>query len=494
MVFNSIHFIIFFPIVVLAYFSFSYRYRWIWLLIASIYFYMSWNPKFIILIMTTIVITFVSGIGIQNANGKGNILLKKIWLVISIVSNISILAFFKYFDFLIGSFNSILGLAHIKILLPDFDIMLPVGISFYTFQALSYTIDVYFDKDYKIEKNLARYALFVTFFPQLVAGPIERSKNLLEQFYERHEFEYARVRDGLILMMWGLFQKIVIADRAAILVNQVYNDISSYSGFEVVIATVLFAIQIYCDFCGYSDIAIGAAKVMGFRLMTNFKQPYFSKSIKEFWRRWHISLSSWLRDYIYIPLGGGRCSKIKKYRNIMITFLLSGLWHGANWTYVVWGGLHGSFQVIGEVLFPVREKIKCILNIDSESFGHKIFQILFTFLLVDSAWIFFRASSLREAIMIYKQMFSEFNFEIFWNGRLYNLGLTRMDMSLLFIAIFVLWAVSILRNRVSVLEELSKQHIIFRWGVYITLVYSIIFILLIQGFGFPSQEFIYFQF
>ena len=220
--------------------------------------------------------------------------------------------------------------------------------------------------------------------------------------------------------MWGLFQKIVIADRAAILVNQVYNDISSYSGFEVVIATVLFAIQIYCDFCGYSDIAIGAAKVMGFRLMTNFKQPYFSKSIKEFWRRWHISLSSWLRDYIYIPLGGGRCSKIKKYRNIMITFLLSGLWHGANWTYVVWGGLHGSFQVIGEVLFPVREKIKCILNIDSESFGHKIFQILFTFLLVDSAWIFFRASSLREAIMIYKQMFSEFNFEIFWNGRLCN--------------------------------------------------------------------------
>ena len=414
--------------------------------------------------------------------------------MISIVSNISILAFFKYFDFLIGSFNSILGLAHIKILLPDFDIMLPVGISFYTFQALSYTIDVYFDKDYKIEKNLARYALFVTFFPQLVAGPIERSKNLLEQFYERHEFEYARVRDGLILMMWGLFQKIVIADRAAILVNQVYNDISSYSGFEVVIATVLFAIQIYCDFCGYSDIAIGAAKVMGFRLMTNFKQPYFSKSIKEFWRRWHISLSSWLRDYIYIPLGGGRCSKIKKYRNIMITFLLSGLWHGANWTYVVWGGLHGSFQVIGEVLFPVREKIKCILNIDSESFGHKIFQILFTFLLVDSAWIFFRASSLREAIMIYKPMFSEFNFEIFWNGRLYNLGLTRMDMSLLFIAIFVLWAVSILRNRVSVLEELSKQHIIFRWGVYITLVYSIIFILLIQGFGFPSQEFIYFQF
>lgn len=275
MVFNSIHFVIFFPIVVLAYFSFSYRYRWIWLLIASIYFYMSWNPKFIILIMTTIVITFVSGIGIQNANGKGNILLKKIWLVISIVSNISVLAFFKYFDFLIGSFNSILGLAHIKILLPDFDIMLPVGISFYTFQALSYTIDVYCDKDYKIEKNLARYALFVTFFPQLVAGPIERSKNLLEQFYERHEFEYARVRDGLILMMWGLFQKIVIADRAAILVNQVYNDISSYSGFEVGIATVLFAIQIYCDFCGYSDIAIGAAKVMGFRLMTNFKQPYF---------------------------------------------------------------------------------------------------------------------------------------------------------------------------------------------------------------------------
>lgn len=338
MVFNSIHFMIFFPIVVLGYFIITQKYRWIWLLAASLYFYMSWNPKFVILILTTIIITYLSGIGISKADKEGKLLKKKMFAVFSVLSNLTILFFFKYFDFVVDSINYLLGMMNVKLLTPSFDVLLPVGISFYTFQALSYTIDVYRKENFRVERHLGRYALFVTFFPQLVAGPIERSENLISQFYEEHYFDYQRVKSGLLLMLWGLFEKIVIADRTAIIVNQVYNNLNQYTGFEIVVATIFFAIQVYCDFCGYSDIAIGAARVMGFHLMTNFRQPYFSQSIKEFWRRWHISLSSWLRDYVYIPLGGSRCSRVKKYRNLMITFLVSGLWHGANWTYVVWGG------------------------------------------------------------------------------------------------------------------------------------------------------------
>ena len=219
---------------------------------------------------------------------------------------------------------------------------------------MSYTIDVYRKENFKVERHLGEYALFVTFFPQLVAGPIERSENLISQFYEEHYFDYQRVKSGLLLMLWGLFEKIVIADRTAIIVNQVYNNLEQYTGFEIVVATIFFAVQVYCDFCGYSDIAIGAARVMGFHLMTNFRQPYFSQSIKEFWRRWHISLSSWLKDYVYIPLGGSRCSRVKKYRNLMITFLVSGLWHGANWTYVAWGGFMGSIRFWEKYLLLLR--------------------------------------------------------------------------------------------------------------------------------------------
>lgn len=494
MLFNSLHFMIFFPIVILGYFCLSHKYRWMWLLAASIYFYMSWNPKFIILIMTTVIITFFSGIGIAKATKNDNIVLKKMWLIISLVSNLSILFFFKYFDFAIASINKVLDMVDIRLLNPEFDIMLPVGISFYTFQALSYTIDVYRNKNYKIEKNLARYALFVTFFPQLVAGPIERSENLLAQFYEKHVFDYQRVKNGLLLMLWGLFQKIVIADRAAIIVNQVYNNIAGYTGFEVIVATALFAVQIYCDFCGYSDIAIGASRVMGFNLMTNFRQPYFSRTIKEFWHRWHISLSTWFRDYVYIPLGGSRCTQIKKYRNLLITFLLSGLWHGADWTYVIWGGIHGMYQIIGDVLLPVRKKVRIIMRIDENSYSYRWFQMAFTFVLVDFAWIFFRAANIREAFSVLGQIVAEFNVEIFWNGELYALGLEQGEFLLLIIAICVLWGVSVLRCRVSLLTELSNQPFVFRWMFYFIAVYSILFVLLIQGFGFPAQEFIYFQF
>lgn len=461
---------------------------------ASFYFYMSWNPKFIFLIITTISITYFSGIGIKKANKKGSAFGKKLCAAVSIISNLLILFFFKYFDFAIESINRILQMGGFKLLTPAFDVLLPVGISFYTFQALSYTIDVYRNENFKVETHFGRYALFVTFFPQLVAGPIERSENLLSQFYEEHQFEWERVKNGLLLMLWGLFEKIVIADRAAIVVNQVYNNLGEYAGVEIVVATMLFAVQVYCDFCGYSDIAIGAAKVMGFNLMTNFKQPYFSQSIREFWRRWHISLSSWLRDYVYIPLGGSRCSRLKKYRNLMITFLISGLWHGANWTYVIWGGIHGMYQILGEILEPAKKQVIRIMHIDTDTFAHKLFRVAVTFVLVDIAWVFFRAANFREALLVFRQASAELNIEIFWNGGLYTLGLSQAGFLFLCASVMVLGLVSILRNRISVLGELKKQHIIFRWIIYLGLVYSILGVLLIQGLGFASQEFIYFQF
>jgi len=300
---------------------------------------MSWSPKYAVLIGASTLITYFSGLLIQRANkleDENKAIKQKRFLVfMSFFSNLSILFLFKYFNFFMAHLAKIFSLANISFDVPSFDFLLPVGISFYTFQALSYTMDVY-RKDIEAEKNLGKYALFVSFFPQLVAGPIEKSKDLLHQFDEKHCFDYDRVKKGLILMLWGLFQKLIIADRLAILVNTVYNNPTNYRGFEIVIATIFFAFQIYCDFSSYSDIARGAAEVMGFRLSMNFRQPYFSKSIKEFWRRWHITLGGWFKDYLYIPLGGNRRGKLRNYFNIMVVFVVSGLWHGASMTFIIW--------------------------------------------------------------------------------------------------------------------------------------------------------------
>lgn len=347
MLFNSYQFLIFFPVVTLIYFLIPHKIRYIWLLIASYFFYMCWNAKYALILLFSTAVTYIGGILISKANkvedNRKKIKYKKMFVALSFIINLSILFLFKYFDFAIGNINRILAVLNIQLLNPKFDIVLPVGISFYIFQALGYTVDVY-REDVKAERNFLKYALFVSFFPQLVAGPIERSKNLLEQMYEKHYFEAQRVKDGLLLMIWGGFQKIVIADRIAIVVDTIFNKFPEYGGIYILIASILFAFQIYCDFSGYSIIAVGAAKVMGFRLMENFNAPYFSMSVSEFWRRWHISLSTWFKDYVYIPLGGNRKGKIRKYINIMIVFLVSGLWHGASWNYIVWGGLNRSFS------------------------------------------------------------------------------------------------------------------------------------------------------
>ena len=387
MLFNSYNFLIFFPIVTLIYYLIPHKVRYIWLLAASYYFYMCWNAKYALILLFSTAITYASGILIDKANKiedeKKRTKRKKIYVAISFIINLSILFLFKYFDFAVDNINKILGLLHIQLLNPSFDVVLPVGISFYIFQALSYTMDVY-RKDVEAERNFLKYALFVSFFPQLVAGPIERSKNLLEQVHERHYFDAQRVKDGLLLMIWGGFQKIVIADRVAIVVDTIFNSFPKYGGMYVVVGAVLFAIQIYCDFAGYSTIAIGAAKVMGFKLMENFNAPYMSMSVAEFWRRWHISLSSWFRDYLYIPLGGNRKGKIRKYINIMIVFLVSGLWHGASWSFVVWGGLNGIFQIIGAELKKARDWVVEQLHLNRETASHKIYKIITTYSLLQS--------------------------------------------------------------------------------------------------------------
>ncbi len=342
MLFNSLQFLIFFPIVVSIFFLLPQKRRWILLLIASYYFYMCWKVEYIVLIIASTLIDYF--VAKKMADLKEKVKRKK-WLLISLLSNLGILFGFKYFNFVNANVQALFDNFNIFYGVPAFDVLLPVGISFYTFQTLSYTIDVYNGKT-PVQNHLGIFAVYVSFFPQLVAGPIERSRHLLPQFYVEHKFSYDRIKYGLQQMLWGFFKKVVIADRLAIVVDGVYNNLDDYSGISLLIATIFFAFQIYCDFSGYSDIAIGSARVMGFELIDNFKRPYFSKSISEFWRRWHISLSTWFRDYLYIPLGGNRVVKWRWYYNLFITFLVSGFWHGANWTFLVWGGLHGAYLII----------------------------------------------------------------------------------------------------------------------------------------------------
>ncbi|AEF85046.1 membrane bOund o-acyl transferase, mboat [Treponema primitia ZAS-2] len=356
------------------------------LLTSSLFFYAWWNPVYLGLMLFSVVVTWLSGILMAGATQER----RKFILIESLVLNLGILFFFKYYNFFADTVNPLLFKMRLSATFPAFSVLLPVGISFYTFQALGYSIDV-FRGTVTAERNFVSYALFVTFFPQLVAGPIERTGNLLPQFKVDHTFNYDRVTSGLKLATWGMFKKVVIADRIAVYVNTVYGEPGVYPAAALLLATFFFTFQIYCDFSGYSDIAIGTARVLGFDLMTNFRRPYFSKSITEFWRCWHISLSTWLKDYIYIPLGGNRKGMFRQKLNLLFTFLLSGLWHGAAWHFVIWGLLHGLFQVI-ERSIPERvsEGLKKI----------PVLQMGFTFLLVCLAWIFFRANTTRDAVLI----------------------------------------------------------------------------------------------
>lgn len=501
MTFNSSQFLIFFPFVTLLYFIFPQRLRWVWLLVASYYFYMSWNPRYALLIAASTLITYACGrmlARIQRTAPAQATLYKRGCLLLGLVSNLGILFFFKYWDFFRENMVQLGGWLQLTITLPSFDILLPVGISFYTFQALGYLIDVY-RGEIEAERNVLRYALFVSFFPQLVAGPIERSKNLLTQIHQPHFFKPEQVRDGLLLMLWGFFMKLVIADRLALLVNQVYDDYASLSGSAILLATILFAVQIYCDFNGYSSIAIGAAQVLDFKLMENFRQPYLATSCADFWHRWHISLSSWLRDYVYIPLGGNRCSRRRKYFNIMMTFLASGLWHGAQWHYVLWGLMHGLFQIVGELLKGARHRFLSALHIAPGGRLHTLGSMLLTFVLIDVAWLFFRAPSCTDAFAMLQRLFTHFDLGALFSTnaegvlQLYTLGLEAPQFWVGMLAIGVLMVVDCVRESTDIRPLLVRLPLVPRWVLY----YLGIFVLLIFGIygpGFDASSFIYFQF
>lgn len=412
MLFNSFAFLIFFPVVCLVYFVLPYRFRWIFLLVASYYFYMNWQPVYALLIFGSTAVTYLAGLKIEKTDSRR---LRKLYLVSSLIINFSILFIFKYYNFINESVFAALDFLGIHWPVPNFDILLPVGISFYTFQAVGYSIDVY-KGDIKAERNFGIYALFVSFFPQLVAGPIERACNLLQQFRRKFDFDAARAASGLRQMLWGYFMKVVVADRVSIYVDAVYGNVAQHTGSTLILATLLFAVQIYCDFAGYSNIAIGAARVMGFTLMENFRRPYFATSVKDFWSRWHISLSTWFRDYVYIPLGGNRVGPVRHLFNLFVTFVISGAWHGANWTFIAWGSLHGFY-----LIFAVLKNKYLPHLFEKRHIAVRLANTAVTFVLVSFAWIFFRASGIRDAFdVIHRMIFTGGGFS-YINPRLYIL-------------------------------------------------------------------------
>ncbi len=413
---------------------------------------------------------------------RENRLIRRLFLILSLCSNLGLLFLFKYYTFFSQSLLALFDQFNIFYDLPAFDFLLPVGISFYTFQTLSYTIDVYRGKR-KAEKHLGIFALYVAFFPQLVAGPIERSTRLLPQLFEKKKFDYQRVSDGLKLMLWGFFKKVVIADRLAIMVDTVYNQPHEYSGIPLLVATWFFAFQIYCDFSGYSDIAIGAAQVMGYNLMDNFKRPYFSKNISEFWKRWHISLSSWFKDYLYVSIGGNRVKKWRWYSNLMIVFLVSGLWHGADWTFVIWGGLHGAYLIFSILTTKMRYRLISLFRLHDHPFCLKCIQVFTTFHLVLFGWIFFRANNLFDALYIVKNIFKGPN----WHH--YTIGLNQSEFVIALLSILFMESVHLMQRHRRMRRFLNNKPKALRWSIYIVVLISILM------FGvFSNQEFIYFQF
>jgi alginate O-acetyltransferase complex protein AlgI len=468
MLFNSLEFLLFFPIVTILFFILPHNYRWLLLLIASCIFYMFFIPQYIFILFTTIVIDYTAGIWIEKTSGKK----KKRWLIVSIISTILVLFIFKYFNF----FNhNMLVLSHkFGFYYPEdvIKVILPIGLSFHTFQSLSYVIEVYYG-NYKAEKHFGIYSLYVMFYPQLVAGPIERPGNLLPQFRRIHSFEYTRVTQGLKLMFWGFFQKIVIADTLSLLVNTVYDTPGAYQGLDVWLATFFFGIQIYCDFAGYTNIAKGAATVMGFNLMNNFNLPYFSKSFSEFWRRWHISLSSWFRDYLYIPLGGNRVKTRTRFIfTIMFVFMVSGFWHGAGWTYIIWGALHGIYY-LSDKYFPFKW-------LSPEKKINQLLKMLFVFALVNFAWIFFRSKSVTISMILVENSF---------NLLQTSLNFDKLYLLKCFSLIGILFVVSLIERKKDIVSYISEKPFALRWSVY-----YISAILLIAFGNYGIQEFIYFRF
>ncbi len=467
MLFNSVAFLVFFPVVTTAYFVLPERFRWLLLLVASSIFYMAFVPAYILILLCTIAVDYAAGIGIEATTGAR----RKLVLLASLIANVGALAVFKYYGFARENLGIVAAALHHENPLPALGIVLPIGLSFHTFQAMSYTIEVYRGRQ-AAERHLGIYALYVMFYPQLVAGPIERPQNLLHQFREHHRFDYDRVVAGLKRMALGMFKKVAIADTLAVVVDRVYGAPTEHHGPLLLLATLFFSFEIYYDFAGYSDIALGAAQVMGITLMKNFDTPYLSASTAEFWRRWHISLSTWFRDYVYVPLGGNRCGRLERYRNVAIVFLLSGLWHGASFTYVIWGALHGTFLIVGDATRSTRARLHV----------PRALSVLGTFALVAFGWIFFRARTMSDAFYIVGHLFSGFDHGLD--------GLDRAELTLPFVALAAALALDFSERGGDLFERLARRSPQLRYATYLLLCYGSLMASSLHS----KTRFIYFQF
>jgi len=477
MLFNSFEYIIFLPIVLVINFLLPDKHRVWFLLLASYIFYMFWRWQYVALIIIQTEINYLAGIFIDKSETRRQ---KFIWLLIAIISTLAILFFFKYFNFLNNSVRTLVSFLGGTYHVPNLDFLLPIGISFHTFQNLSYVIDLYHGK-IPVERSFRRFALYVSFFPLLVAGPIERARNFLPQIGLRKFLDIQRIVSGSRLILWGLFKKVVIADRLAEYVNLIYKTPDSFSGATLLLATYFFAFQIYCDFSGYTDIALGSARMLGFDLMENFHLPYLATSISDFWHRWHISLSTWFRDYVYFPLGGNRVTEGRWAFNIMATFLLSGLWHGANWTFLIWGGVHAAYYILEFFLATPTGKLIDLLKFPA--WVRRTLARILTFHLVLLGWVFFRAGSIADAALILKKIFLSFS------GNLY-LGPSQLALYISILLIFALLVIMIMQEygKLPLYSAPRPLPLLVRWSAYLALIFGIAL------FGKSGNEFIYFQF
>ena len=483
MLFNSIDYLIFFPVAVALYFAMPVKWRWLLLLIASYYFYMCWKAEYVLLIMLTTLVDYFVALKIGQSSSKKK---KKQWLLLSIVVNLGILAGFKYLDFFTESINMLFSEFNILKPLPLFHVLLPVGISFYIFQSLSYTIDVYRGVT-KPERHAGKFALYVSFFPQLVAGPIERPGNLLPQIHHPASFDQRRMVSGLKLMLWGFFKKVVIADRLGLFVGYVYENPSEHTGITVILATLLFAFQLYADFSGYTDIARGSARILGYDLMVNFNRPMIARSLRDFWNRWHISLTTWFRDYVLYSMPYVKNKKIvfaKMYRNLIITYVLMGFWHGAAWTFVIFGLFHGVALVLETISEKQRNRFYELTGINNVPVLRNAIGLIITSFLITFSLFFFRASSLSDSLLMLSNAFD-------FSNSMESLRYILHDNEVLFgiLMIAALMTAEYLHARHNLVRYLASKPVAIRWAVYIGFVFFVLLFGVLQ-----KQKFIYFQF
>lgn len=474
--FLSFTFAVFFIISVICYYAVPKKMRWGVLLISSIIFYVWSVPYLIVYLLFSAVTTYLYGKWAEKHKEHGKGALSTV-----IIANLAVLLFVKFYP---------LGAA--KLNLPAFNLLMPMGISFYTLQVIAYCVDVYKGKT-EAQSNFFKYLLFVSFFPQILQGPIPRYEQLKNQLFEGNAFDYRTVKFGFQLILWGMFLKMVIADRAAIFVNAVFPEYHLYEGTVLAVAAVLYSIQLYTDFLGCVCIAMGAAEVYGIRLQTNFERPYLAVSIKDFWRRWHISLSSWLRDYVYIPLGGNRKGKMRRYINLMLTFFVSGIWHGSGLQYIAWGLMQGGYQIAGELLTPAKNAVRKTLNIREDSAFCILWQRAVTFVLITISWVIFRAANLRAGLSMLKRIVTDFTPWVLFDGTLYEFGISAHSFIAWILCLVLLMVVEHLQEKGNVREKLACQHIIVRWTIYLGAI-ALVAVLGVYGPGYSATQFLYGQF